>query len=137
MSKKQTNAPCCMTSLYDKCLHGKSTETNDEREIEVLFDVQMTMTIIKMPQFKMYWSLLFRYERIATAKTLKRYETLRKFLYVTDNPENGNDKPFKVRPPLEMIRNSCIQIKPEHCHSIIEEIIPVKTKRSEGLKQWK
>ena len=54
---------------------GKSAETN-EKEIEVLFDVQMTMAIIKMPQYKMYWSLEFHYECIATAMTLKRYETL-------------------------------------------------------------
>ena len=61
-----------------------------------------------MSQYKMYWSLEFCYERIATAKTLKRYEALRKFLHVTDNPENTNDKPFKIRPPLERIRNNCI-----------------------------
>ena len=70
-----------------------------------------------MPQYKMYWFSEFHYERIATAMTLK------KFLHLTDNTtkensENANDKLFKVRPLLELIRNNCIKIKPKHCLSI-------------------
>ena len=49
----------------------------------------------------MYWSPEFRYERIATAMTLKRYETLQKFLHITDNKtkdnsDNTDNKLFKV-----------------------------------------
>ena len=67
-----------------------------------------------MPQYKMCRSPEFRCEHIATAMTLKRYETLRKFLHVTDNttkdnPENANDKLFKVRPLFKLIRNNCIK----------------------------
>ena len=63
----------------------------------------------------MYWSLEFRYERVAMAMRLKRYDTLRKFLHVNDNdsrnnPENSNNKLFKVRPWLDLVRNNCIKL---------------------------
>ena len=50
--------------------------------------------------------------------TLKRYETLRKFLLVTDNDfrnnlDNPNDKLFKVRPLLDLVRNDCMKIELE------------------------
>ena len=109
------------------------------KEIEVFFGIQMTMAIVKMPQCKMFWSPEFRYERVFMAMALKRYETLRNFLHVNDNdsrnnPENSNDKLFKVRPLLDLVRNNCIKTEPEKSHSIDEQIIPAKTKRSGGLK---
>ena len=45
----------------------------------------MKMAVIKMHQYKMYWYPEFCYERIIAAMTVKRYETLRKYLHVTDN----------------------------------------------------
>ena len=75
------------------------------------------------------------------AMTLKRYETLRKFLNVNDNdsrnnPENSNDKLFKARPLLDLIRNNCIKIEPEKSHSVDEQIIPVKTNHSGKVKRY-
>ena len=61
------------------------------------------------------------------------------YIYINDNdsqnnPENSNDKLFKVRPLLDLVRNNCIKTEPEKSHSIDEQIIPAKTKRSGGLK---
>ena len=71
------------------------------------------------------------------AMTLKRYETLKKFLHVNDNNsrnnlDDPNDKRFKVRPLLDLVTNNCIKIEPEKSHSIDEQIMPAKTKRSRG-----
>ena len=101
----------------------------------------MTMAIIKMSQYKRYWSPQLRCDRIASRMKLNRYETLRKFLHANDNnkkndPENINDKLFKVRPLLDMVRDNCLKIEPEQCYSIDEQIIPAKTKRSGGVKQY-
>ena len=52
-----------------------------------------------------------------------------------NNPENSNDKLFKVIPLLDLVRNNCIKIEPEKGDSIDEQIIPAKTKRSGGVKQ--
>ena len=68
-------------------------------------------------------------------------ETLRNFLHVNDNdswnnPDDSNNKLFKVRPLLDLVRNNWIKIEPEKSHSIDEQIIPAKTKRSGGVKQY-
>ena len=72
----------------------------------------------------MYWSKEFKYDPIASTMTLKRYETLRRFLHVSDNndknnPENAVDKLFTVRPLLDLVGNNCIKIEPEQHHSIM------------------
>ena len=102
------------TNLYSVQQSGKSIKRN-AKETEVFFGIQMTMAIVKMSQYKMYWSPEFRYERVAMAMRLKRCDTLRKFLHVNDNdslnnPENSNNKLFKVRPLLDLVRNSCIKL---------------------------
>ena len=118
------------TNLYSTQQTGKETTC---QEIETFFGIQMTMTIVKMSQYKMYWSKEFKYDPIASTMTLKRYETLRRFLYASDNnnknnPENAGDKLIKVRPLLDLVRNNCIKIEPEQHHSIDEQIILAKTK---------
>ena len=64
---------------------------------------------------------------------------MKQFLRVNDNdsrnnPENSNDKLFKVIPLLDLVRNNCIKVEPEKSDSINEQIIPTKTKRSGGVK---
>ena len=101
----------------------------------------MAMAIVKMSQYKIYWFPKFQYERVAMAMTLKRYETLKKFLHVNGNSSRNNlddssDKLFKVRPLLDLVTNNCIKIEPEKSHSINEQIMPAKTKRSRGVNQY-
>ena len=89
----------------------------------------------------MHWSKEFKYDPIASTMTLKRYETLRRFLHASDNndknnPENAGYKLFKVRSLLDLVRNNCIKIEPERHYSIDEQIIPAKTKPSGGVKQY-
>ena len=55
--------------------------------------------------------------------------------YVVDNtakykPGNKNDKLFKIGPVIEAVRENSIAIEAEPVHSICEQIIPAKTKRS-------
>ena len=114
------------TNLYSTQQTGKETTC---QEIETFFGIQMTMTIVKMSQYKMYWSKEFKYDPIASTMTLKRYKTLQRFLH-------ASDKFFKVRPLLDLVRNNCIKIEPEQHHSIDEQIIPAKTKRSGAVNQY-
>ena len=128
------------TNLYSVQQSGKSIKTN-AKEIEVLFGIQITMAIVEMPQLQMYWSPEFWCEQVVMAVTLKRYETLRNVLHRNDNdswnnPEDSNDKLFKVRPLLGLVRNNCIKIEPEKSHSTDEQTITAKTKHSGGVKQY-
>ena len=101
----------------------------------------MLMSVIKMPRYEMFWNNETRYEPIASTLLLKRYKKLREFLHVVDNtekdkPENKGDKCFKVKPLLEAVRTNCNKIEPEVNHSIDEQIIPAKTKKSGGVRQY-
>ena len=78
-------------------------------------------------EYMMYWSPDFCYDRIASGTTLKRYQTLRRYLDANDNTEknneqNVNDKLFKVRNLLKLVRNSCIKIESEQWHSTDKQI---------------
>ena len=89
----------------------------------------------------MYWSPEFQCERVAMAMTLKQYETLRKFFHVNDNdsrnnPENSNDKLFKVKPLLDLVRNNCKKIELGKSHSTDEQDLLAKTKRSGWVTQY-
>ena len=101
----------------------------------------MLMSVIKMPRYEMLWNNETRYEPIASTLLLKRYKKLHEFLHVVDNtekdkPENKGDKCFKVKPLLEAVRTNCNKIEPEVNHSIDEQIIPAKTKKSGGVRQY-
>ena len=53
-----------------------------------------------------------------------------------ENPKNVNEKLFKVRPLLDLVRTNRIKVEPEQCHFIGEQIILAKTKKSSGVKQY-
>ena len=80
-------------NLYSTQQTGKSTETT-RQEIETFFG--MTMTIVKMSQYKMHWSKEFKYDLIASSMTLKRYETLRRFLHASDNNDKNNPEMLAI-----------------------------------------
>ena len=101
----------------------------------------MLMPVIRMPRYEMFWNNETRYEPIASTLPLKRYKKLREFLHVVDNtekgkPENKGDKCFKVKPLLEAVRTNCNKIEPEVNHSIDEQIILAKTKKSGRVRQY-
>ena len=85
-----------------------------------------------MTEYKMHSSPDFRYDCIASAMTLKRYQILRRHFHANDNTgknneQNVNAKLFKAGPLLELMRNNYIKIDPEQCHSIDEQVSPAKT----------
>ena len=127
------------TNLYSVQKSGSSINTTKE-EIEQFIGIQMLMSIVKLPQYEMYWSTETSYEPIASTLSPKRYKKLRQYLHVVDNnerekEENKGDKCFKIKPLLQAVRKNCMKIEPEISHSIDEQIIPAKTKRSGGVRQ--
>ena len=102
--------------------------------------MQMLMGILKLPNYPLYWMNEIRINTIADVMLINRYKALRRYLHVVDNSkkdeaDNKNDKLFKIRPILEMVRDNCLKIEPEPVHSIDEQIIPAKTKHS-GIRQY-
>ena len=90
---------------------------------------------MKLSDYNLYWAAETRYPKIADVMSNKVFKQLRKYVHVVDNttkdePENKNDKLFKIRPVIEPVRENSMGIEPEPIHSIGEQITPAKTKRS-------
>ena len=90
---------------------------------------------MKLSDYNLYWAAETRYPKIADVMSNKVFKQLRKYAHVVDNttkdePENKNDKLFKIHPVIEPVRENSMGIEPEPVHSIGEQIIPAKTKRS-------
>ena len=125
------------SNLYSTQKHGKCVNTNVE-EMYRYIGMHILMGVVNLPAYTLYWSKELRYASIANVMSLKRFEFLRRSLHVVDNntfnPDDG-DKLFKIRPLLEAVRNECIKVDPEECHSVDEQIIPSKTKRTK-IRQY-
>ena len=112
------------TNLYSIQRKGTSLNTTSG-EIEQFMGIQMYMSIIDFPAYRMYWAQETRYPPVADVMSRNRYQQLREFLHVSDNlqrdnPENTGNKLYKIQPILEHVRNNCIEIGPEQEHSIDE-----------------
>ena len=122
------------TNLYSLQEQGKNISTCD-KEIEQFLGMHILMGIMKLPDYNLYWAAETRYPKIADVMSHKRFKQLRKYVHVVDNttkdkPGNKNDKLFKILPVTEAVRENSMAIEPEPVHSIDEQIIPAKTKRS-------
>ena len=127
------------TNIYSVQKTDNSLNTTAE-EIEQLIGIQMYMSIINFPNFRMYWANERKYPIVADIMSRNRYQKLRVFLHVSDNlekekPENVNNTIFKIQPVLDHVKNNCILIEPEREHSVDEQIIPAKTKYN-GIRQY-
>ena len=109
-------------------------------EIFIFLGINITMTYIRYPRLRMYWSSdpSVRCNIIADAMGVNRFESIRRYLHFTDNnahDDNSDDKLWKIRPVLEHLRKVFgSAVDAEECHSIDEQMIPFTGKSS--LKQY-
>ena len=129
------------TNLYSVDKTGESIKITEE-EMERFIGIQMLMSIVKLPRYEMYWSLETRVEQVTSLFSSKCYKnSFREFLHVDDNAEkekeeNEDDRLFNRKPLLDAVRANCLKIEPERIHYIDEQMIPAKTKRSGGVRQY-
>ena len=88
--------------------------------------------LMSLPSYPMYWSKEFRVDCVADTMSIKRYESMRRYLHANYNTKKGDNstKLFKVEPVVNAVRNNCLKIEQECHQSIDEQMIPAKTKRS-------
>ena len=125
------------TNLYSVGKTGNSVNTN-RAEIEQFIGMHLRMGIVNLPSYKLYWSQDTRYPPISDVMPLKRFQKLKASIHFVDNAsldKSTKDKLFKIRPVVELVRQQCLKIIPEECHSVDEQIIPTKTKYS-GIRQY-
>ncbi|KAJ8889967.1 hypothetical protein PR048_009472 [Dryococelus australis] len=67
---------------------------------------------------------------------LKKYQLLQKYLYFADNTKVDDDRYFKVRPVLDIVRANCISVKNERRQAVDEMMVPHKGTRAANRKQY-
>ena len=127
------------TNLYSVQQTGASIQTS-KSEMEQYIGILIMMSIIKLPQIRMYWANETRVSSISEVMTGKRFEILKKNFHCNDNTKyvpaekEGHDKLFKVRPVVDSVLQKCRSIPQEEKQSIDEQMIPTKGRTS--FKQY-
>lgn len=127
------------TNLYSVQTTGTSIGL-DHNEMEMYMGMLVMMSIIKLPQMRMYWGKATQIPTVAEVMPVNRFEKIKQFFHCNDNSKNlpnthkDFDKLFKVRPVLDSVREKCQQLPQEENHSVDEQIIPTKSRTS--LKQY-
>jgi hypothetical protein len=75
--------------------------------------IMMKMGIVKLPQYRSYWSQQLRYPPIADMLPRNRFQQL-----VENLQTDKSDKLAKIRPVIIAVRNQCIKAEPEEYHSV-------------------
>ena len=119
------------TNLYSFRKKSKSINSTPG-EIEQFIGIHMFMCIINLPAFYMYRASEIRYPPAADIMSIARYKALRENLHVSDNakcndPENKDNKLYKIQHVLHHAWENCILLEPEIEHSIDAQIIPAKS----------
>ncbi|XP_065664803.1 piggyBac transposable element-derived protein 3-like [Hydra vulgaris] len=118
----------------------KNIEKNlhlDKNELEQFIGILYLMSIVRLPSTRMYWSNELYFEKLASVITLNRFEKIKLFLRCNDDmqrPENCTDKLYKIRPIVNMLKESFISLKHEEIMCIDEQVVPFKGRSL--LKQY-
>lgn len=91
------------TNTYSVQKTGRSINLTEDEFCDVLA-IQILMGIVSLSSYLDYWSIKYRYDKIASIMPLKRYETIRQNLHFADNNFDDSDRFYKVRPSIEGIR---------------------------------
>ena len=127
------------TNIYSMQQSSTSIATNKD-EIEKYIGIIMTMSYVKLPTQRMYWTNRFRIPSIANLMTVKHFEKLKRYIHFNNNDDalpkthKEFDKLFKIRPLIDSVLPKCQAIPTEEHHSIDEQIIP--TKGRSGMRQY-
>ena len=87
------------SNIYSVQEIGHSINMNCN-EMAAFISILLYTGLVKMSAFIDFWAQGTRFESIADAMPLKRFQKLRRFIHFNDNTEAGNsdDRYFKIRP---------------------------------------
>ena len=80
------------------------------------------MSIIKWPEFRMYWTQSTQVLSISNFMSINRFEKIRQYFHCNDNSKNVQssdtiyDKLYKVRSVVDSVLKKYRQIPPEEVH---------------------
>lgn len=115
---------------------GKDSFHVNVPEMKQFFGINIIMTYIKYPNYRLYWSsnVALRLGIIAESMSLKRFEEIKRYLHYQNNddiPEGCDDIFIKVRQLLDMLSTTFAHAATlTEFQAIDEMIIPYKGRHS-------
>lgn len=104
-------------------------------ELKVFFGVTVMISICGYPEIDMYWQKEYEVPIISSAMKRPRYYLIRKYLRVVNSNDPGvsehskaEDKLWKVRPMLNLIKGQCLKLSRPNRVCIDEQMIPYEGK---------
>ncbi|XP_064865147.1 piggyBac transposable element-derived protein 2-like isoform X3 [Oncorhynchus nerka] len=117
---------------------GSAINTNSG-EIEDLLSMLLYMGVFDFPTFVDYWHSDSRFPPVADTMSVRRFQSLCRFLHFNDNMQNNHspDRFYKIRPLFNMLRQQCLLIQPTNRQSIAEVMVAYKGTKAGNLRHYK
>lgn len=98
-------------------LHNVNTTANEVRK---LFGMHILMGVIHLPRVMLYWNPMMKVSLISETMTEKPFFKLRNNLHIVaeDSGFDSEDRLWKVRPFLELIRKRCLELLNRNAQSM-------------------
>ncbi|KAJ8731022.1 hypothetical protein PYW08_002435 [Mythimna loreyi] len=123
------------TNLYAVQVTGRSINISEDDMKDFIANL-LLMGVVNLPSYTDYWSKELRYPAIAENMSLKKFETIRRYVHFADNSCPDSDRYFKIRPFVEQVRRNCLATEEEMRYSIDEMTIPYKGKKAGNRRQY-
>uniref|UniRef100_A0A4W5R0G1 PiggyBac transposable element-derived protein domain-containing protein n=1 Tax=Hucho hucho TaxID=62062 RepID=A0A4W5R0G1_9TELE len=117
---------------------GSAINTNT-REIEDFLSMLLYMGVFDFPTFVDYWHSDSRFPPVADVMSVRRFQSLRRFLHFNDNMQNNHspDRFYKIQPLFNMLRQQCLLIQPTNRQNIAEVMVAYKGTKAGNLCHYK
>ncbi|KAH8037877.1 hypothetical protein HPB51_018365 [Rhipicephalus microplus] len=131
---------CEQSSLYSAQRNPNKVTSMTVNDLEQFIGTVLTMSLMKLPQTRMYWSQRFRVSQVADTMTRDRLEEIKQSLHFSNNQEAPDqndperDRLYKVRPLLDHLVAKCHEIPKSQKLCVDEQLVPFKGRSS--LKQY-
>ncbi|KAL3216812.1 hypothetical protein MRX96_006350 [Rhipicephalus microplus] len=109
--------PCpSPSSLYSAQRNLNKVTSMTVNDLEQFMGIVFTMSIMKLPQTRMYWPEKFRIDQVADTMTRDRWKELKQSLHFNDNREAPDqDDPerhrlYKIRPLRDHLVAKCREL---------------------------
>ncbi|CAG4979435.1 unnamed protein product [Parnassius apollo] len=128
------------TNLYSVQKDANKPINVTSQEIREFVGITYFMSIVHLPNVRMYWSEKYGYAHIRETMPLKRFEFLRQVLHFNDNSimlpygQPNSDRLYKIRPIIQKLNRNFGKVPLEQHLSVDEQMCSTKTRSA--LKQY-
>lgn len=97
------------------------------KQIEEFIGVVLYMSLAKMPRTRSYWSSALQFDKVTEVMSVNEFEETKRFIHFNDNSTlDKDDKLYRIRPIIDMVKARFQEIPMERSLCVDEQIVPFK-----------